>query len=123
LSSTVTGLPSSYYGDCEDIGSSQLSAVPGYTRLTPAGDSLQFRVSPSSQVRFIFFESPTGQTHFFDCDGVELDYGESVGLYYQLGGRSYEIGITTNGEMNIGSYDGEVPDNTVCDGTINIFEE
>jgi prepilin-type N-terminal cleavage/methylation domain-containing protein len=123
LSSIITGLPSSYYGDCESIGTSQLAIIPGYNYLTPTGSGMDFKLFPSDQIRFIFFESPTGEIHFYDCDGVELDYDQPVSFYYQLGSRAYELEITTNGEINIEGYDGEVPDNTVCNGEIDLLED
>jgi len=122
LSVTVYGSPSYYYGDCKEPGSSQLTSVPGYSYLTPLAEGLYFRISPNNLVRFIFFESPTGEMHIYDCNGNELDIDQSIRLIYNVGSRSYEVEITENGELNVTSYDGEVPETDVCNGVIEIFE-
>lgn len=119
---TVYGSPDDYYGDCKEVGTSQLASIPGYSYLTPLAEGLDFRISPNNLIRFIFFESPTGEMYMYDCNGNELEIDQSVRLIYNVGSRSYEVEITINGEVNVASYDGEVPETDVCNGAIDIFE-
>lgn len=122
FSSIITALPSEYYGTCESIGTSELVDVPAYGEISPVAKGLNFRIIPTQNIRFIVFESPTGKIHFYTCTGEEYVQQTSVSLIYQFNTRAYELEITTNGEVNVRSYDGEIPETNVCDGTINIFE-
>ncbi|MFH1547434.1 MAG: prepilin-type N-terminal cleavage/methylation domain-containing protein [bacterium] len=124
--------PSDYYGDCKTTETSEFTSLPGYLMVDKISDTLQFLVSeyPESlinSVRFLFFESPTGEMHLYDCMGSEIDLTEEGGplwLVYNLGSRYYQVKLNHNGEVQIGIYDGEetVELLNVCENEIDIFE-
>lgn len=122
FNSVITAVPTDDYGTCEGIGTAELVGIPGYLRVSPAASSLGFKASPSNQIRFVMFETPTGKTRYYDCNGDLYEADQSVKFIYTYGLRAYEMEITTNGEINVGKYEGEVPESEICDGELDIFE-
>jgi prepilin-type N-terminal cleavage/methylation domain-containing protein len=113
------------YGSCESSGVSELTFVPGYDKVTVSSSTLDFYTN--LPVRFVFFESPTGEMHLYDCNGVEInleDQESDIFLVFALGTRSYYLQIKDNGEVQLGTHD-EIPEDErldVCDNEINLFE-
>ena len=77
--------PPECYGSCESSGVSEFTSVPGYDKVQPSSTTVNFLVDRS--VRIIFFESPTGKLHLYDCDGSEIildDQDDDIFLIFEL---------------------------------------